>query len=152
MFEIKLLSICDFDEVVELYKQMVLENKLFDRRLAGVEVDDRTIRNILQFSFDIENDLLYVAFFHNKPVGFIDSTRLVAEGKDDEWYIKSVYLDTEYRDPWYFEQLVQKVEREVRQRGITVIFSNALIDNREINTLWEGIGYTLRDGRREKEL
>lgn len=152
MFEIKLLSICDFDEAVELYKRMVLENKQFDRRLAGVEVDDRTIRNILQFSFDIENDLFYLAFFRNEPIGFIDSTRLVAEDKDDEWYIKSVYLDPEYRDSDFFEKLVEKVEREVRQRGIKVIFSNALIDNREINTLWEGIGYTLRDGRRVKEL
>ncbi len=152
MFEIKLLSICDFDEAVELYKRMVLENKKFDRRIAGVDVDDRTIRNILQFSFDIENDLFYLAYFHNKPIGFIDSTRLIVEGKDDEWYIKAVYLDPEYRGSDFFEHLVQKVEREARQKGIKTIFSNALIDYPEINTLWSGIGYTLRDGRREKEL
>jgi len=152
MIELKSLSICNIDPVVGLYRVMIEETRARDNRLAHVETDDRSIRNLLQYSFDIENNLFFVAYLHNSPIGFIDSAR-VSEGHGaDEWYIKSVFLLPGHCDEPFFDALVYRVEKEVRQKGVSRIFSNALMDSDEINTLWESIGYEIDEGKRYKTL
>ena len=131
---------------------MIEENIDHDERLKNIDISDRSIRNMLQYSFDIEDDLFYVAYSRNIPVGFIDSTRVSQDDQGDEWYIKSVYLESEFRGTNYFQQLVMRVEKEVRQKSIGFIFSNALMDNDESNNLWEGVGYILEGKRRIKVL
>lgn len=152
MLEIKPLSICNFEEVVGLYRNMIEENIGQDERLKNIDIGDRSLRNMLQYSFDIEDDLFYVAYSHNAPIGFIDSTRVSKDGHEDEWYIKSVYLKVEFRGYNYFQQLVLKVEKEVRQKLIHVLFSNSLIDDDEANGIWESVGYILEGKRRIKVL
>ena len=152
MVEIKPLSICNFDEVVGLYKKMIEVNIGHDERLKNIDMDDRSLRNILQYSFDIEDDLFFVAYSHNVPIGFIDSTRVSQDALGDEWYIKAVFLDAEFRGGNYFQQLVMKVEKEVKKKSIRFIFSNSLIDNDKANDLWENIGYTLEGKKRVKDL
>ena len=152
MVEIKPLSICNFDEVVGLYKKMIEVNIGHDERLKNIDMDDRSLRNILQYSFDIEDDLFFVAYSHNVPIGFIDSTRVNQDALGDEWYIKSVYLQGEFKATNYFQQLVMRVEKEVRQKSIHVIYSTALLDDDEANELWESVGYVLEKKRRVKVL
>jgi len=150
LFEIKPLSICNLEEVIGLYKKMIKENIGDERKADTIDFEDRSLRNMLQYSFDIENDLFYVAYSRNIPIGFIDSTRVCLDGKDDEWYIKSVYLETEFRAKNYFQQLVMKVEKEARQKSIHTIFSNSLIDDNEADDLWESLGYNFEGKRRVK--
>lgn len=152
MIELKSLSICNIDPVVGLYRVMIEEARAQDLRLEHVESDDRSIRNLLQYSFDIENNLFFIAYLHGSPIGFIDSTRVSEGSRADEWYIKSVFLLPGHRDAPFFDALVYRVEKEARQKGISRIFSNALMDSDEINALWESIGYELDEGKRYKAL
>ncbi len=152
MLELKQLSICNCDDAVALYRLMIEENRRKDVRLAGLTTDDRSMRNLLQYSFDTENNLFFVAYNRNIPVGFIDSTRVVREGLKAEWYIKSVYLLPEYRDPRSFSALVYKIEKLAKQKQIPSVFSNALMQSNEINTMWEHIGYTVEQDKRIKFL
>ena len=152
MLEIKPLSICNFEEVVGLYKKMIEKNIGHDERLRNIDLDDRSLRNMLQYSFDIEDVLFFVAYSHNVPIGFIDSTRVSQDALGDEWYIKSVYLQGEFKATNYFQQLVMRVEKEVRQKSIHVIYSTALLDDDEANELWESVGYVLEKKRRVKVL
>lgn len=152
MFELKQLSICNLDDAVILYRLMIEENRQFDDRLRHLETDDHSIRNLLKYSFDIENDLVYIAYLHNERVGFIDSARVSQDNGQDEWYIKAVYLLPLCRDPKYFEILVNKIERSVEQKGIQLVFSNALMENSEVNRFWESAGYELTGNRRVKLL
>ena len=152
MLEIKSLSICNFEEIVGLYKKMIEENIDHDKRLKNIDIDDRSLRNMLQYSFDIENALFYVAYLRNMPIGFIDSVRISRDDNKDEWYIKSIYLEAEFRGSNFFQQLVLKVEKEVRNKSIACIFSNSLIDDDEANKLWENLGYILEGKKRIKVL
>ena len=152
MLEIKPLSICNFGEVVGLYRKMIEDNIDHDERLKNIDIDDRSLRNMLQYSFDIENALFYVAYLRNMPIGFIDSVRISRDDNKDEWYIKSIYLEAEFRGSNFFQQLVLKVEKEVRNKSIACIFSNSLIDDDEANKLWENLGYILEGKKRIKVL
>jgi len=152
LLEIKSLSICNFEEIVGLYKKMIEENIDHDKRLKNIDIDDRSLRNMLQYGFDIDNALFYVAYLRKTPIGFIDSTRVSQDDHGDEWYIKAVFLDAEFRGGNYFQQLVMKVEKEVKKKSIRFIFSNSLIDNDKANDLWENIGYTLEGKKRVKDL
>lgn len=152
MLELRQLSICNCDGAVDLYRKMIEENRKKDIRLASIKTDDRSIRNLLQYSFDTENNLFFVACSRNVPVGFIDSTLVLKAGSGGEWYIKSVYLVPEYRDPKSFAAMVYRVEKEAKRKKIALVFSNALMQSNEVNTLWENIGYTLEQDRRVKVL
>ncbi len=152
MLELRQLSICNCDDAVALYRMMIEENKKKDIRLANIPTDDRSMRNLLQYSFDVENNLFFVAYARNIPVGFIDSARVFREGIRDEWYIKSVYLFPEYRDSRSFSAMVYKIEKLVKLKKIGSVFSNALMQNMEINSLWEHIGYMNEQDRRVKFL
>jgi len=152
MLELRQLSICNCDDAVELYRKMIEENRKKDIRLTNIGTDDRSMRNLLQYSFDTENNLFFIAYNRNIPVGFIDSTRVVREGLKAEWYIKSVYLLGEYRDPKSFASLVYKIEKIVKLKNIRSVFSNALMQSNEINTMWEHIGYTVEQEKRVKFL
>jgi len=152
LLEIKPLSICNFGEVVGLYRKMIEDNIDHDERLKNIDIDDRSLRNMLQYSFDIENALFYVAYLRNMPIGFIDSVRISRDDNKDEWYIKSIYLEAEFRGSNFFQQLVLKVEKEVRNKSIACIFSNSLIDDDEANKLWENLGYILEGKKRIKVL
>jgi len=152
LLEIKSLSICNFEEAVGLYKKMIEKNVDHDERLKNTDIDDRSLRNMLQYCFDIENALFFIAYSRNNPIGFIDSTRINQDDSEDEWYIKSVYLETEFWGSNYFQQLVMKVEKEARQKSIRTIFSNSLVDDDEANDRWENAGYTLEGKRRIKVL
>ncbi len=152
MLELRQLSICNSDDAVELYRKMIEENRKKDVRLANIPTDDRSIRNLLQYSFDIENNLFFVVYARNIPVGFIDSTRVFKEGMKDEWYIKSVFLEDEYQDPKAFACMVYKIEKLAKLKKIESVFSNSLMQNNEINTMWEHIGYTVEQEKRVKFL
>ncbi len=152
MIETRPLGICNLDEAIGLYRQMIGEYAHQDARLARVETDDRSLKSMLQYSFDVEDELFFVAYAHAEAVGFIDSSRILVDGGADEWYIKAVYLTERFRSLERFAQLVSRVEREVRSRGVGLIFSNALMDDNEANTLWESLGYEIGDRRRTKTL
>ena len=68
MLEIKSLSICNFEEAVGLYKKMIEKNVDHDERLKNTDIDDRSLRNMLQYCFDIENALFFVAYSRNTPI------------------------------------------------------------------------------------
>ncbi len=152
MIEIKSLSICNFDDAVVLYREMIGEYAHADARLANVKTDDRSLKSILQYSFDVEDDLFFLAYAHGEPIGFIDSARMLVDGGEDEWYIKAVFLKERFRSLERFGQLVSRVEREVRSRGVGLIFSNALMGDGEANALWESLGYEIGERRRTKSL
>ncbi len=152
MLELKQLSICNYTSAVELYRKMIEENRVFDERLRNLDTDDKSIRKLLQYSYDTENNLFFLAYQRNSAVGFIDSTRVTKDNGPDEWYIKAVYLAPEYRSSKNFEFMVYKTEKLVRQKGVKNIFSNALMENNEANTLWENLGYTIESDKRTKGL
>lgn len=150
MTELKPLSICNLDTAIAFYRDMIEEYRHRDPRLANVDTDDKSLRNMLQYSFDIENDLFLILYIHGKAVGFIDSARVAQDGGEESWFIKSVYLVPEYRETRNFELLVGTVEREVRKRGIRTVFSTALIEDDRANSLWESAGFTIEPKRRVK--
>lgn len=152
MEELKPLSICNLEIAVDFYRKMIEENRHRDARLKNVETDDKSLRNMLQFSFDIENCLFFILYVHGRPVGFIDSARALEEGSEPSWYIKAVYLLPEFRDLENFRLMVHKVEREAQKKGIAEIFSTALIDDGEANAFWEELDFNVSPKKRTKQL
>lgn len=152
MLDIQPLSVCNLDEVVDLYYRMLIESREYENKEKDIKILDREIRNILQYRFDFENTLFFVGYLRNKAVGFIDSTRLIVENRRDEWYIKTVYLKPDFREINNYRQLVYKVEKEAKLLNVTAFFSNESIEDSELNAIWEELGYTLADNRRTKKL
>ncbi len=152
MIETKPLGICNLDEAVALYRELIGEYAHADARLARVATDERSLKSMLQYSFDVEDDLFLLAYARAEAVGFVDSSRILVDGGEDEWYIKAVYLREPYRSLERFAQLVSRVEREVFARGVRLVFSNALMEDNEANTLWESLGYEIGERRRVKVL
>lgn len=151
MYEVKPLSICNLDEVVALYRRKVDEDASRDPHVGRAGVDERAIRNLLQYRFDIENDVFLVSFQRERAVGFVDSVRAPGDGIEASWYVKAAYLDPECRDEGHFESLVRVLEREVRRRGVGTVYANRSADE-SADALWEGAGYEAEDDRLVKSL
>lgn len=145
--ETRLLSICNVDETVELYRAMLNSAAHSGESLAHLAGDDRSIRNLLQLSFDIDNALFFVLYFHNTPVGFIDSSRVIREKGIDEWYIKALFLLPEYRIITFFEQLVHRVEREAEALGLHIIRAAVYPPDMQNRLMWEGAGYQVEENK-----
>ncbi len=150
--ETRLLSICNIDETVELYRAMLNSAPHSGESLAHLAGDDRSIRNLLQLSFDIDNALFFVLYFHNTPIGFIDSSRVIRENGSDEWYIKALFLLPEYRIITFFEQLVHRVEREAESLGLHTIRAAVYPPDMQNRLLWEGAGYQVEEMKAWKHI
>jgi GNAT superfamily N-acetyltransferase len=150
--DFKLLDLCTFDTAVQFYANMIDENRQFDDRLKNYTIDEKSIRNLLQYSYGTEDDLFYLAYIHNVPVGFIDSTKLTQENGRTLWFIKAVYLQSNYRSKYYFDLLINKVEQKVFHKGIKQLMSTALTDDKTANVFWENAGFVLEEGKRIKNL
>lgn len=151
MYEVKALSICNLDEVVALYRRKVDEDASRDPRVGRAGVDERAIRNLLQYRFDIENDVFLVSFLRDDAVGFVDSVRAPGEGIEASWYVKAAYLVPECRDDGHFEALIRVLEREVRRRGVGTVYANRSSDE-SATSLWEAAGYEVEGDRLVKSL
>jgi len=150
--EVRQLSICNIDEAVELYRAMLNSSSRSAESLAHLADDDRAIRNLFQLSFDIDNALCFVLYFHNTPIGFIDSSRLMRDGEFDEWYIKALYVLPEYRTAILFEQLLHRVEREAIALGVHIIRAAVYPPDMQNLLFWEGAGYQVEEGKAWKNI
>ncbi len=149
--ELRPISICNLDEIVELYRAMILENSRFDPQLLKAPTDSRALRNMLQFSFDIENAIFFMASAYGKAVGFIDSTRFIQEG-GDAWYIKGLYLSAPFREPRNYVSMIYRVEKDASEKGVRKMISRAMLPDTNYGQIWEMAGYSPDDGKWLKTL
>lgn len=151
MKEIRLLSICNTEDAINLYRLMIDEYKNTDIRLQKVSTDEKALRNLLQFSFDIENCLFFLLYINNEAVGFIDSSRVITE-QTNSWYIKAVYLLENFRIFKNFEILINRTEKEIHQKNVKSIISTAIPFDDRTNAFWESLDYIIDDKKRTKLL
>ncbi|HKL86318.1 MAG TPA: hypothetical protein VJ861_08310 [Treponemataceae bacterium] len=152
MKEIKTLSICNTEEAIDLYRLMIEEYKTIDTRLQKVAIDEKSMRNLLQSSFDLENYLFFLLYINNEAVGFINSSRVSTANEKDSWCIKAMYLLEKYRIFPNFELLVYKTEKEVMQKKVCSIVSTALPFDDRTNAFWNSLNYEIEGNTRSKEL
>lgn len=151
MKEIRLLSICNTEDAIDLYRLMIDEYKDTDSRLQKVSTDEKSLRNLIQFSFDIENCLFFLLYINNEAVGFIDSSRVITE-KKPSWYIKAVYFLEKFRIFKNFEILINRTEKEIHQKNVQSIISTAIPFDDRTNAFWESLEYIIDDKKRTKLL
>lgn len=152
MKEIKTLSICNTEEAIDLYRLMIEEYKTIDTRLQKVAIDEKSMRNLLQSSFDLENYLFFLLYINNEAVGFINSSRVSTANEKDSWCIKAMYLLEKYRIFPNFELLVYKTEKEVIQKKVGSIVSTSLPFDDRTNAFWNSLNYEIEGNTRSKVL
>lgn len=150
MIEIELLGMCALDDAVALYRKMIEEYRKADSRLSDMPTDDKSLRTMVAFSLDTENCLFFILYRDGVPAGFIDSARVASDG--DRWYIKAVWLARELRVPTVFQELVGRLERVVRMKGVVYIYNTALLGDPAADDLWAEAGYEREPNRRVKRL
>lgn len=150
MIETEVLGICTVDDAIALFRKMILENRAADKRLADVETDDRSLRTLIMYSLDTERNLFLLVKNQGRFIGFVDSA-LVDDGQP-KWFIKSAWLEPRMRVPEVFNEVLSRLERSVRKKGISYVFSTALPRDARANDFWTDAGYAFEGERRVKIL
>ncbi len=148
MVDTELLGICTVDDAIGLYRKMILEHRARDSRLAEFSADEKSLRTLLMYSLDTDRNLFYLIRSQGRYVGFIDSA--LTDDGNGKWYIKSFWTEPEFRNSAVFKAVLARLEKGVRKRGITTLYSTAFLEDRAANELWAEAGYVLEPGRRVK--
>lgn len=152
MTEIKPLGTLTVDDALTLYERMLAEFRAKDRRLAAIPCDQRTLRTMLQMSFDTSNALFFVTYFHDKPIGFVDAVRVEKDSEQNLWYIKGSFLEKEYRGSSIGLEMITALEKQLRKKGAQRVYCTELMDEQSANEFWIEAGYSIEDGKRVKDL
>lgn len=152
MAEYRLLDSSLLGDAVPLYRSMVRDNARADERLALIATDDPSLRRLLGFSLDPDEDLFLLAYEKGRAVGFVDCSKIRREGGEPAWFVKSIYLEEAFRGAEAFASLMGELEASVRERGGREMLSSALLGDPEADALWKGIGYAREGSVRVKRL
>lgn len=150
--EYRLLDLSRMDDAIPLYRSMVRENAPADERLGRLSTDDSSLRDLLRFSLDPEEDLFFLAYEKDRAIGFVDCSRIHREGGKPAWFVKSIFMEEAFRGADAFASLMGKLEDSVRERGGRELVSSALPGDPVAEALWAGIGYAREGGVRIKRL
>lgn len=125
---------------LSLAERTELFNAAYEGYVVPMHIDETGLAR-MQESLDIDLDASRVAYRDGEPVGFAN---LAVRG--DEGWVGGVGVVTSARRSGIGEALMEAIHEQGRQRGITRVWLEVILENTGAFALYEKLGYrTVRD-------
>lgn len=137
---IRKVKIDDYEQIIELYKELYDAEKIFDANLSDVyEVSDP---EIIKKRIKSRKEIFLVAEENNKIVGLIDGYII-----DNRHHIEKVgYLDhlcvrMEYQNQGIGRYLIEKFSDKMKNKNVAYLKLNAFEKNLPAISLYKKLGF-----------
>lgn len=140
---IRKVKIDDYDEIVNLYRQLYDAEKIFDNNLIdNYQVDEKEERKIKK-RIKSRKEIFLVAEINNKIVGLIDGYIIESNyNKEKASYLDHLCVDENHRNKEIATKLINEFSNISTKKGAKYIKLNAFENNIKAVNLYKKCGFT----------
>lgn len=140
---IRKVKIDDYDEIVNLYRQLYDAEKIFDNNLIDYyQIDEKEERKIRK-RIKSRKEIFLVAEINKKIVGLIDGYIIESNyNKEKVSYLDHLCVDENYRNKEIATKLINEFSNTLKKKGAKYIKLNAFEDNIKAVNLYKKFGFT----------
>lgn len=139
---IRKAKIEDYDEIVELYKELYDAEKIFDENLTNIYNVSEKQKEEIQKRIKSRKEIFLVAEEDNKIIGLIDGYIIDNSNHIEKvGYLDHLCVNKNYRKLGIGENLIEEFSNKMKSKNVTYLKLNAFEKNLPAIALYKKLGF-----------